>query len=121
VPLKFKSLLKKGNVVGDGLYSFEEYKVLKTHFGEQLVVIAVYAPPELRYKRISQRVSGKEDTDSRNRPVTTDEAKARDLAEIENLNKGGTIAMADFTLVNTKDLNYLFAQTEEILTEMGVF
>lgn len=26
---KFKSLLKRGSVLGDGLYSFEEYKALK--------------------------------------------------------------------------------------------
>ncbi len=115
---KFDELIEKGNVVGDGLYSFEEYKVMKEHFGEKLKVIAVYAPPELRYERISSRVMAADDKDLRNRSFTKEEAKARDYAEIEKLNKGGTIAMADYTIVNTKDLNYLLKQLDEIIEDI---
>jgi len=115
---KFDELIKKGNVVGDGLYSFEEYKVMKEHFGDKLKVIAVWAPPELRYERISARVMTAEDKDLRNRSLTKEEAKARDYAEIEKLNKGGTIAMADYTIINTRDLNYLLAQIDEIIKEI---
>ena len=111
----FRSKMKKGNVVGDGLYSFEEYQILKKEFGEQFIEIAVYAPPSLRYQRISKRIMPKSDTDLRNRPFTVDEAEKRDVAELINLNKGATIAMADYTILNTKDLKYLKKQTEEIL------
>jgi len=44
----FRKLLKKGNVIGDGLYSFEEYKLLKKKFGQRFITIAVYAPPAIR-------------------------------------------------------------------------
>ncbi|HEX8923378.1 MAG TPA: AAA family ATPase [Patescibacteria group bacterium] len=115
---KLDELIKKGNVVGDGLYSFEEYKVLKEHFGAAMSVIAVYAPPELRYKRISERVMPKDDINLRHRSLTKEDAKARDFAEIENLNKGGTIAMADYTLVNTKDLDYLLNQLNEAIIDI---
>lgn len=111
---KFNELLKKGDTLGDGLYSFEEYKVLKTEFGENFITIAVYAPPELRYKRLTERKIKKHDIDLRNRPATRDEAETRDYSEIENLNKGGTIAMADYTIVNTKDIEYFNSQLAEI-------
>jgi dephospho-CoA kinase len=116
---KFDELIKKGNVVGDGLYSFEEYKVMKEHFGDNLRVIAVYAPPELRYKRISERIMPASDTDLRHRPITVEEAKKRDMAELEKLNKGATIAMADYTISNTKDINYLLNQINEIVDEIS--
>jgi dephospho-CoA kinase len=115
---KFDELIKNGNVIADGLYSFEEYKVMKEHFGESLVVIAVWAPPELRYDRISKRVSGEDDKDSRNRPFSREEAKSRDYAEIEKLEKGGTIAMAEYTIVNHKDINFLNNQIDEIYKQI---
>jgi dephospho-CoA kinase len=111
---KFKELLKKGNVLGDGLYSFEEYKVLQKEFGQQFVTIAVYSPPSLRYDRLTKRLLTKEDANLRNRPATKESAKSRDYAELEKLNKGATIAMADYTIVNTKDLKYFNKQLEEI-------
>jgi dephospho-CoA kinase len=116
---KLDDLIKLGHVVGDGLYSFEEYKILKNHFGSSFILIAVYAPPTLRYQRISQRVSDKSDTNLRHRPFTVDEAKSRDLSELENLNKGASIAMADFTIQNTKDTNYIYEQIEEILMSIS--
>jgi len=106
---KFENLLKKGGVIADGLYSFEEYKVMKEHFGEKLVVIAIYASPEVRYERLGKREI---------RPLSPVEAESRDYSELEKLNKGGTIAMADFTVVNNKDVNYLFKELDEIKAEI---
>lgn len=103
---KFKRLLRKGNVIADGLYSWSEYKYLKEKFGKRMVVVAVYTPPKLRHDRLSNRKMPKTDKALRHRPFTINEAKKRDLAEIENLEKGGPIAMADFTIVNTKSLSY---------------
>lgn len=111
---KFKELLKKGDTLGDGLYSFEEYKILKKEFGENFVTIAVYASPQLRYDRLTIRKLVSNDKNLRNRPATREAAESRDFAEIENLNKGGTIAMADYTIINTKDIKYFNSQLDEI-------
>lgn len=113
----FKKLLKNGNVIGDGLYSFEEYKLLKNEFGEKFVTVAVFSPPEARYKRLAKRKLKISDKSARNRPISPKEAISRDYAEIENLNKGGTIAMADYTIVNTKSLRYFYKQLDEIYKE----
>jgi dephospho-CoA kinase len=114
---KLKELMKKGNTLGDGLYSFEEYKVLKKEFGKNFITIAVYAPPKLRYERLTKRKLTKKDKELRNRPSTKKDAESRDMAEIERLNKGGTIAMADYTVINTKDIKYFNKQLNEIYYE----
>lgn len=115
---KFKKLLEIGDVLGDGLYSFEEYKILKKEFGKQFITVAIYAPPELRYERLTQRKLTDSDTAFRNRPATKEAAESRDYAELENLNKGATIAMSDYTVLNTKDIDYLKKQLEEIFKEI---
>lgn len=115
---KFDNILQTKNLVADGLYSWSEYKKLKDYYKERLIVIAVYAPPQLRYDRLAQRELKTEDTDLRNRPATADQAKARDYAEIENIEKGGPIAMANFTILNTKDKNSIYEQLEEIINKI---
>ncbi|MFT4297781.1 MAG: AAA family ATPase [Candidatus Woesearchaeota archaeon] len=112
---KIDSLLEKGNVVGDGLYSWSEYKILKEKYKEQLIVIAVYAPPELRYQRLVNRKLKESDNALRNRPATKEQAKKRDYAEIENLEKGGPIAMADYTIINTGSMQELKISFDKIM------
>jgi dephospho-CoA kinase len=115
---KFKKLLKSGNVIADGLYSWSEYKYLKEKFKKQFTLIAVYAPPKLRYVRISKRVMPKSDINLRFRTFSKKEAKSRDYSQIENLEQGGPIAMADFTIVNTKSKAYLLKQVKKIHEEI---
>ncbi len=115
---KIENFLTTGNVVGDGLYSWSEYKILKEKFGDLMFVIAVYAPPQLRYKRLSQRLQTKEDKNIRNRQMTPEQAKGRDFAEIENIEKAGPIAMADYTVVNTDSINNLLDQLDDIIKEI---
>lgn len=112
---KFDELLKKGNVVGDGLYSWSEYKVLKEKYSDVMSVIAVYAPPEVRYKRLVNR-SVDNDEQQRFRATTKEQSKARDYAEIENIEKGGPIAMADYTIINTGTIEELKQKVKEILS-----
>lgn len=97
---KFDQLLEQRHVVGDGIYSWDEYKVLKDRYGNNLIVVAIYAPPETRYARLEARSSGADDPELRNRGFSREEAKSRDYAELENIAKGGPIAMADYTIVN---------------------
>jgi dephospho-CoA kinase len=115
---KIDTFLSKGNVVGDGLYSWAEYKILKDKYGDQLVIIAVYAPPKLRYERLSNRQQSADDKEIRNRQLSAEQAKSRDFSEIENLDKGGPIAMADYTLVNTGNITELLKQLENVLIQL---
>jgi dephospho-CoA kinase len=103
---KIKALLDSGEQVEvDGLYSWEEYLVLKDAL-PQMKLIGIYAPPELRYQRLSQR---------KIRPLTKDVAISRDYAQIEKLHQAGPIAMADFTITNTGSLNELEKMVEGII------
>jgi len=116
---KFDEALKTGNVIGDGLYSWSEYKILKDKYGKNLIIIAVYAPPKLRYERLSDRAGRHgDDPKLKYRSSTPESAKARDFAEIENIEKGGPIAMADYTILNIGTIDELRAETEKIFTEI---
>src|SRR3989344_2028704 len=112
---KFDKVLESKNLVADGLYSWSEYKVLKDYYGDRLTIVAVYAPPALRYERIPGRVSGPEDKDLRNRSFTKEDAKKRDYNEIENVEKGGPIAMADYTILNTGTLEEYKKEIEKFI------
>jgi dephospho-CoA kinase len=107
---RIDSALKNTDVVADGLYSWEEYLSFKAHYGERFFVVAVYSSPQTRYARLASRS---------HRPLNRDEASSRDKAEIENLNKGGPIAMADFTLINESSLEALHQQTEKLLYRLS--
>ncbi len=112
---KIEELLKHGPVIVDGLYSWSEYKVLKENYGDRFITIAIYAPPKTRYARLDTRVNMKEDTALRNRRFSPEQAKARDCAEIENIEKGGPIAMADYTITNDGTLDELKTRTETLV------
>jgi dephospho-CoA kinase len=101
--------LKSSNVVVDGLYSWEEYTLLKGRYGDNFHVVAVWASPRTRYKRLTKRLV---------RPLTVEEAAGRDIAELENTNKGGPIAMADFTIINETSLEGLKEETEKVLSAL---
>jgi len=98
--------LANADVVVDGLYSWEEYLFLKGRYAEGFSVVAVWASPKTRYTRLSVR---------KERWLTLEEATARDEAEIRNLNKGGPIAMADYTLINEAFLDDLEHETKRII------
>lgn len=103
--------VKDGPVVIDGLYSWTEYKILKEAFGDNLYVIAVYASPKTRYARLEKRMhDAANDPNYTHRPLTAEQAQKRDHAEIENIEKGGPIVMADFTAVNELTAEALRAQ-----------
>lgn len=116
---KIDELLKKSNVVVDGLYSWSEYKILKEKYGDSMRVVAVYAPPKLRYARLKDR-NVEADFTQRFRSITEEEAGTRDCAEIENIEKGGPIAMADFTIVNTETIEKLKENINEILSDLNL-
>ncbi len=101
---------RDSNVVVDGLYSWEEYVSLKDSYGEDLCQVAVWASPATRHARLAGRAV---------RGLTGAEAAARDRAEIENLNKGGPIAIADHIIVNESSLEELARQTAGVIARIG--
>jgi dephospho-CoA kinase len=104
---KIEALLGEGKrVLIDGLYSFSEYKILKEKYADRLLVVAVFTPRALRYQRLARRAV---------RPLTEAEAVSRDYAEIENIEKGGPIALADYTIVNDGTMEDLVRQLDRIL------
>jgi dephospho-CoA kinase len=107
---RIDTALQSGSVVVDGLYSWEEYLVLKERYGERLVMVAVTASPATRARRLSTRPV---------RPLTADDLALRDRAEIEKLNKGGPIAMADIMLINEGTVQQLHIQTEQVREAMA--
>ncbi|MCP6760313.1 MAG: AAA family ATPase [Fischerella sp. CENA71] len=109
LPLIQEKLLNHSLVIIDGLYSFSEYKTLKNFFSHELLVIAIFTPKALRYKRLFFR---------KIRPLTAEEAELRDFMEIEKIEKGGPIAMADLTIVNDGTQDQLHQKIEIILTEI---
>jgi len=106
---KIDSALKLSDVVIDGLYSWEEYTFLKAYYGDSFYVVAVWASPQIRYQRLMTRLE---------RCLTMEEAVSRDKAEIENINKGGPIAMADFTIINESSLEDMVKEGKEIVATL---
>jgi dephospho-CoA kinase len=98
-------------VVADGLYSWTEYKIFKDHFGDKALIIAIAAPRKARHARLEKRPI---------RPLTDEQVSAREYAEIENIEKGGPIANADYTLLNNKDQSDLIKQLDDLLIELQI-
>ena len=107
---RIREYLKGGNTVLDGLYSWDELKILKDEFGDDLTVIAVIADKKIRYERLSKREI---------RPFTKEEAIKRDLTEIENIAKAGPIAYADYYIDNNSDLESYKNRLNTILEMIG--
>jgi dephospho-CoA kinase len=99
-------------VIADGLYSWTEYKALKHEFPGELNVVAIVAPKRLRHSRLVERPE---------RPLTAKEADERDWHEIEDIEKGGPIAIADHFIMNDKDLDHLHAQVNEALEDIEFY
>ena len=95
-------------IVVDGLYSWTEYKMLKHEFSGELTVVAIVAPKKLRHRRLTTRPS---------RPLSQYEADQRDWSDIENLEKGGPIAIADHFIINDDSEEKLYKDIEKLLIE----
>jgi dephospho-CoA kinase len=106
---KILETAKENNTVLDGLYSWDEYKILKEELGDSLKVIAIIVDRNIRYQRLSTRNI---------RPLTPLQAENRDIAEIENLAKGGPIAMADYYIDNNSNFDNYRSRLLNILEEI---
>jgi dephospho-CoA kinase len=102
---KIKKIKTNKNILVESLYSWPEYINFRKAFGSKFLVIAVYASPKTRYKRLSGR---------KIRPLTPKETQSRDYAQIENLSQGGPIAIADYTIINEGDKVELLENAKKI-------
>ena len=106
--LLLPEIIKKASetpLVLDGLYSWSELKYLREKLGDEVSVLAVIAGRGTRKSRLATREI---------RPLTDEETDRRDTAEIENLEKGGPIAAADYYIMNEGDLDTLRAAYAEL-------
>ena len=106
---RIEEYAKDSDVVLDGLYSWDEYVVLKEKLGDKLTMVAVIADRKLRYDRLAIREV---------RPLTHEEALNRDIAEIENLAKGGPIVIADYYVLNNFTKEDYIERLKEIINRI---
>lgn len=108
---KIEKLVEEGHthIVADGLYSWTEYKIFKERWGDNAIIVAITAPRKVRHERLANRPV---------RPFTDEEVTAREYAEIENIEKGGPIANADYTLVNSTTADDLLRQLDIVLKQI---
>ncbi|GAB5389935.1 MAG: dephospho-CoA kinase [Alphaproteobacteria bacterium] len=107
---RLRELHAAHDLVGiDGLYSFSEYKVLKDEFGDDLVTVGIITPRLMRHDRLVHRPE---------RPLTPEKADQRDVAEIEKIEKGGPIAIADAYILNDSSPEKYQADVEALLEQL---
>ena len=109
---RIDKLLKEHDVIVlDGLYSWEEYVFLKKEF-HGFMLVHIFAEPPQRYKRLSKRLV---------RRLSLKDARERDIAELEKLNKGGPIAIADYIIVNNgDDIKELYRKVDKLLKRLRI-
>ena len=76
-----------------------------------MVLAAIVSSRHVRYQRLTQRAD---------RPLTPQEALLRDYAEIEKLEKSGSIAIADYTLLNDGEPGELLDALDALVERLGL-
>lgn len=106
-----KDLVNAGQkrIILDGVYSWTEYKTLKHEFPKSLTFIAVVVDKKLRYARVADRPG---------RAFDATAIRERDRSEIENLEKGGPIAAADYYILNNGTIPEMQERLDIILKEI---
>lgn len=106
-----KDLINAGQkrIILDGVYSWTEYKILKKEFPRTLTFVAIVVDKKLRYERVAKRPG---------RAFDAQAIRERDRSEIENLEKGGPIAAADYYILNNGSIEDMNKRLDEILKEI---
>lgn len=102
--------LREEGIVIDGLRSLNELAVFREAFEDRLRVVAVFASPETRARRIVRR--GRPDD-----VVTKEDLRVRDEREMR-WGLGNVIAMADFMIINEGSLDDFHAAASRVLHEV---
>ena len=106
-----KDLISAGQkrIILDGVYSWTEYKALKHEFPKSLTFLAVVVDKKLRYERVANRPG---------RAFDATAIRERDRSEIENLEKGGPIAAADYYVLNNGTIEEMTSAVDKVLKEI---
>lgn len=107
---KIDEALTRGNVLVESMYSWSEYKFLKETYGDMFEVLCVVCNAGIRHERLSTRTY---------RPQTYEESRSRDFSEIENIEKGGPIGIADYYIVNNGDRETFDKQVRELEKQLS--
>jgi dephospho-CoA kinase len=97
------------HVLIESLYTWWDYTFLKERLRERFHVLAIYAPPTLRYARLAVRPD---------RPYSEGLARLRDYTQIESLQQAGPIAMADWTIQSTGTKEELHAAVDAFIQDI---
>ena len=106
---KIRKAYEKGNVCIESMYSWSEYKHIKDIYGDNFKVICVVVDKDIRKERIAIRPT---------RALDSAGVDKRDYTEIENIEKAGPIAIADYYIINNSDMDNLYSQCESIYTKI---
>lgn len=93
-------------IVVDGLRSYLEAEVLKTHLSN-FILVAVHSSPQSRFKRLSAR--GRSDD-----PKTWEVFYERDIREL-SVGIGNAIALADYVVINNDTRDAFKVKVAELL------
>jgi len=96
-------------IIIDGIYSWDEYKTLKHNYHGEMTTVAIVTPKHKRYHQLAHR---------EDRPQTEEVSSQRDYKEIEDIQKAGPIAMADFYAMNDGDYDHLYEQLDVIARDV---
>ncbi len=97
-------------IVVDGVRSLDEVECLKKEVGVEIVVLAVYAPPKLRFQRLASRGRPGD-------PKTWEEFRKRDLEEL-SWGLGNIIALADIVIVNDSSYEKFISSVRSLLSKV---
>lgn len=108
---QIESLIAAGQhkIIIDGLGAWESYKRLRQDYHDNLIVVSFAAQRHIRLRRLATRAEY---------PLNESQVNARDYDEIETLNKGGVLAMADHFLFDNNSLEQLHTQLDNLLREI---
>ena len=107
---KIKDFYQNGkNVVVESMYSWSEYKYLKEIYKDNFKLLAIVTDRDLRAERLKTRPF---------RPLTDEQVTTRDYTEIENIEKGGPIAIADHFIVNNDSMDKLINQVQQYIDSL---
>ena len=107
---KIEELYNQGNVVIESMYSWSEYKYVKEKFGDAFSVLAIITNTPLRRERLKTRNF---------RPMSYEESLSRDYAEIENIEKGGPIVIADYNILNNSTVETLINEINKFIDKIS--
>lgn len=101
-----RNYINDSDVVIESLYSWEEFKILKSEFGDRFKLLTIFTKKELRYTRLTKRNF---------RRLTPAESESRDISEIENLDKAGPIAFTDYLITNNGTIGELIIKVNQFI------